>query len=82
MRCQKCDQKLKIVRTVDAGPVGKTQEAVCGACGARFTAVTLLVSPLEGRGSGPQALASRLKRGELTLEAQDGQERPAEGGPA
>lgn len=71
MICEKCGGRLRITRTVSAGPAGKASEAVCDDCETRFTTVTMLLSPAEGRGNGAQAAASRLKRGEISLETRN-----------
>lgn len=71
MNCPKCGNRLRIVRTVSAGPAGKASEAVCDDCEARFTTVTMFLSPSGGRGRGAHATAGRLRRGEITVEVKN-----------
>jgi hypothetical protein len=68
MQCHKCDVRLKVVRTVTAGPAGRTQEADCPKCGGRYTCVTLILSDSEGYGNGAAAVAKRVRNGQISLE--------------
>lgn len=71
MECHKCKVKLRVTRTVTAGPAGRTQEAECSECGGKFTCVTF-VHPAQGYGTGAEAAAQKLKKGQLTLKTNDG----------
>lgn len=68
MECHKCNMRLKVVRTISAGPAGRTQEADCPGCGGRYTCVTLVLSDSEGYGNGAEAVANRLRNGKISLE--------------
>ena len=68
MNCSKCNVRLKVTRTVTAGPVGRTQEAECPECRRTYTCVTLILSESEGYGNGAEAVAKRLKNGKISLE--------------
>jgi len=68
VNCNKCNTRLKVVRTVTAGPCGRTQEAECPQCNRRVTCVTLILSDSEGYGNGAEAVAKRLKSGKISLE--------------
>lgn len=68
MECHKCNLRLKIVRTVTAGPAGRTQEAKCPGCNGRFTCVTLVLQEVDGYGNGAEAVAKRLRNGQISLE--------------
>ncbi len=68
MNCHKCNTRLKVVRTVTAGPCGRTQEADCPTCKVRYTCVTLILSDSEGYGNGAEAVAKRLRDGKISLE--------------
>lgn len=68
MNCTRCNARLKVVRTVTAGPCGRTQEAECSACKRTYTCVTLILSDSEGYGNGAEAAAKRLKAGKISLE--------------
>jgi hypothetical protein len=57
-----CSKPLRIVRTYNAGPGGKTQEAHCDACGKRWTLVTTSLNEIVGRGSGPRAAAKQIQK--------------------
>jgi len=58
--CGNCKRRLTVARTVQAGNGAQTQEMKCSHCGARYTSATFVVQKIEGRGTGPEALAARL----------------------
>lgn len=61
MKCPRCENRLRIVRTVDASPAGKTQDAVCPSCEGRFTVVSLILLR-QKYGEGARGRASDLGR--------------------
>lgn len=67
MNCHTCGGKLRVVRTVTAGPAGKTQEAECSDCGGRFTCVVFVLRESKGYGNGAEATAKRLRDGQIGL---------------
>ena len=67
MNCAKCGGRLRIVRTVTAGPAGRTQEAECKGCGGRFTCVTFVMRESDGYGNGAEAAAKLLREGQLSM---------------
>jgi hypothetical protein len=68
MDCNTCQERLKVVRTVTAGPCGRTQEAECPTCKRTYTCVTLILSDSEGYGNGAAAVAKRVRNGKISLE--------------
>ena len=64
MRCDKseCDGKLRAVRTLDGGPGKTVHERHCTHCRRRVTTVQTIVSAVGTYGTGPHAIARRLKR--------------------
>ena len=68
MNCAKCNTRLKVIRTISAGPAGRTQEAECPGCNGRFTCVTLVLQEVDGYGNGAEAVAKRLRNGKISLE--------------
>jgi hypothetical protein len=58
MKCEKCNIRLKITHTYQAGDLAKTSTARCPKCGRRYTALTILVSDV----SGASAWASRMRK--------------------
>lgn len=65
MNCS-CGARLEVKHSYSIGQA-KTQDAVCGSCGARHTLVTVVAeqNPVHGRGA--YALAQKLRKGELGL---------------
>ena len=57
-----CSKPLRLVRTYNAGPGGKTQEAHCDSCGKRWTLVTTSLQEISGRGTGPRAVAKQIQK--------------------
>ena len=73
MKCHKCGAKLKVVRTITVESGGKTQEAVCSGCEGRYTCITFIWKEVTGYGTGAEAAATRLRKGDLGLEGRNGQ---------
>jgi len=71
MNCSFCQTRLRVTRTVSAGPVGRTQEAECPACKRSFTTVTLILSDSEGYGNGAAAVAKKVRNGKINLETSE-----------
>lgn len=67
MKCPSCGGPLKVVRTVQAEPAGKVQEAKCESCGDRVTIVALILCRAKGRGNGAQAVAKKVAEGKVEL---------------
>lgn len=61
MICTKCEKRLKILRTINAGPAGRTQDAVCSSCGGKYTVVSVVLEA-KGYGEGSRGRAKEILR--------------------
>lgn len=63
MKCPKCGDSFRIVRTYSAGEAAKTHGAKCEGCGTRATIVSeiYMVDPTHGQGAA--AVAQRIRAG-------------------
>ena len=65
MRCQKCNSKLYVIDTFQAGSNAKTASAACRVCGWSCTLITIIATENTGKyGNGAYALAKKIKQGE------------------
>ena len=70
MDCPICNTPTRAVRSLHAGPAGKAVERKC-ANGHRWTYATQLVGPIEKRGDGPHAIATKIAKGENPVPEND-----------
>ena len=63
MKCPICQEPTRAVRSLHAGDAGKAVERRCPN-NHRWTYATQLVGPIEKRGDGPHAIATKIARGE------------------
>ncbi len=63
MNCPTCNEPTKAIRSLHAGGAGKAVERRCPN-GHRWTYATQLVGPIEKRGDGPHAVATKIANGE------------------
>lgn len=69
MICSKCKGVVRVLRTVSAGEMGRALATRCLSCASRFVYVTIpLEEPLD-YGTGVDAVAKRLRNGEIRLES-------------
>lgn len=71
MKC-KCGGDLRITRTVSAGESAKAHETTCPACHRTYVAVTTILHEQGAYGSGPHAVARRIRSGELKVKVEHG----------
>lgn len=68
MICVRCKGQVRVIRTVSAGEKGRACATRCLSCNARFVYVTIPFEEPEDYGTGVDAIAKRLRRGEINLE--------------
>lgn len=65
MKCQKCNSRLYVIDTFDAGSNAKTASAACRVCGWSCTLITIIATENTGKyGNGAYATAKKIKKGE------------------
>jgi len=64
MKCQKCDSKLYVIDTFQAGSNAKTASAACRNCGWSCTLITVIATENTGKyGNGAYATAKKIEEG-------------------
>ncbi len=76
MICVRCKGQIRVIRTVSAGEMGRAIATRCLSCAARFVYVTLPFEEPDDYGTGVDAIAKRLRRGEIRLERHEQKKAP------
>ncbi len=82
MICGRCKGQVRVIRTVSAGEMGRASATRCLSCSARFVYVTIPFEEPEDYGTGVDAIARRLSRGEIRLERNEQSKSPVREDPS
>lgn len=82
MICGRCKGLVRVIRTVSAGEMGRASATRCLSCSARFVYVTIPYEEPLDYGTGVDAVAKKLRQGDIRLERDEQEKTPVREDPS